>query len=117
MITDIRVLIIAEAGVNHNGSIERAIDMIQVAKESGADVVKFQTAIPQLVMTKDADKAAYQLHNTEKNETQLEMAKRIHLPLDSYKKLKAKCENLEIEFMSTAFDNVSIETLRILDLT
>lgn len=116
MITDNRVLIIAEAGVNHNGSIERAIDMIQVAKESGADVVKFQTAIPQLVMTKDADKAAYQLHNTEKNETQLEMAKRIHLPLNSYKKLKAKCENLEIEFMSTAFDNVSIKTLKKLDL-
>ena len=84
-----RVLIIAEAGVNHNGSLHKAFDMITVAKDAGADVVKFQTAIPELVMTKNAGKAEYQLQRTVKNETQLEMAKKIHLPLNAYRKLKA----------------------------
>ena len=111
-----RVLIIAEAGVNHNGSLHKAFDMITVAKDAGADVVKFQTAIPELVMTKNAGKAEYQKQTTEANETQLEMAKKIHLPLDAYEKLKAECERLEIEFMSTAFDDVSIETIKKLKL-
>lgn len=106
-----RVFVIAEAGVNHNGSLEKAIEMIRVAKEAGADAVKFQTAVPELVMTKDAAKADYQLQITEQDETQLEMVKKIHLPLDAYGKLKVECEKHEIEFMSTAFDDVSIETL------
>ena len=111
-----RVFVIAEAGVNHNGLIEKAYDMIQVAKVAGADAVKFQTAIPELVMTRDAEKAEYQMDKTDVGETQLEMAKKIHLPLDAYEKLKAECEKHEIEFMSTAFDEVSIETLKKLDL-
>jgi len=111
-----RVFIIAEAGVNHNGSINKALVMIQVAKEAGADAVKFQTAVPELVMTQNAAKAEYQKQTTEANETQLEMAKKIHLPLDAYEKLKAECERLEIEFMSTAFDDVSIETIKKLKL-
>lgn len=110
------VFIIAEAGLNHNGSIEKAIEMIWVAKEAGADAVKFQTAVPELVMTIDAAKAEYQLHTTQGNETQLEMAKKIHLPLDAYEKLKVECEKHNIEFMSTAFDDVSIETLKNLEL-
>ena len=111
-----RVFIIAEAGVNHNGSINKALVMIQVAKEAGADAVKFQTAVPELVMTQNAAKAEYQKQTTEANETQLEMAKKMHLPLDAYEKLKAECERLEIEFMSTAFDDVSIETIKKLKL-
>ena len=110
------VFIIAEAGVNHNASIEKAIKMIHVAKEAGADVVKFQTAVPELVMTKYAGKAEYQLQTTKENETQLEMVKKIHLPLDAYEKLNAECEKQNIEFMSTAFDDVSIKTLKILNL-
>ena len=86
------VFIIAEAGVNHNGLIEKAFDMIQVAKAAGADAVKFQTAVPELVMTRDAEKAEYQMDKTDVRETQLEMAKKIHLPLDAYEKLKAECE-------------------------
>ena len=111
-----KVLIIAEAGLNHNGSIEKAIKMIHVAKEAGADVVKFQTAVPELVMAKYAAKADYQLQSTEKDETQLEMVKKFHLPLDAFKRLKAECENHRIEFMSTPFYEVSIETLKKLEL-
>jgi len=110
------VFVIAEAGVNHNGSFEKAIDMIPLAKEAGVDAVKFQTAIPELVMTKNADKAAYQVQNSRDNETQLEMIKKIHLPMDAYEKLKTECEKHDIEFMSTAFDDVSIETLKELNL-
>jgi len=90
--------------------------MIKVAKDVGADAVKFQTAVPELVMTKKAAKAKYQEQTTEANETQLEMVKKIHLPLDAYEALKAECEKLKIEFMSTAFDEVSIQTLKKLKL-
>ena len=110
------VFIIAEAGVNHNGSIDKALEMIQVAKDAGADAVKFQTAVPELVLTRDAAKADYQMQTTEGNETQLEMVKKIHLPLDAYEKLKTECEKLKIEFMSAAFDEVSIEMLKQLGL-
>ena len=67
-------------------------------------------------MTKDAAEANYQLQITEKDETQLEMVKKFHLPLDAYKRLKAECEKHRIEFMSTPFDEVSIETLKKLEL-
>ena len=110
------VFIIAEAGVNHNGSVEKAIEMIKAAKKAGVDAVKFQTAVPELVMTKYANKADYQLQITDKDETQLEMAKKIHLPLKAYNSLKNECEKHEIEFMSTPFDDVSIEMLRKLKL-
>jgi len=111
-----KVLIIAEAGLNHNGSIEKAIEMIHVAKEAGVDAVKFQTAVPELVITKEATKAEYQLNITENDETQLEMLKRIHLPLADYKRLKVECDENNIEFMSTPFDEVSIEILRKLEM-
>jgi len=111
-----KVLIIAEAGLNHNGSIEKAIEMIHVAKEAGVDAVKFQTAVPELVITKEATKAEYQLNITENDETQLEMLKKIHLPLADYKRLKDECDENNIEFMSTPFDEVSIEILRKLEM-
>jgi N,N'-diacetyllegionaminate synthase len=111
-----KVFIIAEAGVNHNGNIEKAIEMISVAKESGADAIKFQTAVPELVITANAEKADYQIGPTEKAESQLEMVKKIHLPLKDYKILKEECELINIEFMSTPFDHKSIQLLADLGL-
>jgi len=111
-----RVLIIAEAGVNHNGNIELAKKMIVVAKESGADMVKFQTAIPELSITKSAPKAAYQKETTGRNESQLEMSEKIHLPLTAYKELKKYANQQGILFLSTPFDLKSIDALKKLGL-
>jgi len=110
------VFIIAEAGVNHNGSIETAREMIFVAKEAGADGVKFQTAVPDLVATPHVPKAAYQSRTTTSSESQLDMLRMLHFPLDRYGELKIHCEKQGIEFMSTAFDEVSLEALSRLDL-
>lgn len=105
------ILIIAEAGINHNGSLQQALEMVAVAKEAGADVVKFQTAVPELVMTSAAEKADYQISTTGNTESQLEMARKIHLNLEDYPVLKKECKRLDIEFLSTAFDHKSIECL------
>lgn len=113
---DSRVLIIAEAGVNHNGQFDLAIALIDHAKEAGADIVKFQTAVPELVMSRYAEKAEYQKKMTGENESQLDMAKRIHLPLSAYKELKDYCDQQQIMFLSTPFDMPSIEVLVDLDL-
>lgn len=106
------VIIIAEAGVNHNGSYELACQMAVAAKEAGADIVKYQTAVPELVMSNKAPKAEYQKTTTGAEESQLEMAKKIHLPITDYKSLKEYCENtIGIKFLSTPFDHPSIEIL------
>ncbi|WP_421945855.1 N-acetylneuraminate synthase [Pedobacter sp.] len=107
-----KVLIIAEAGVNHNADINIAKKLIDVAKEAGADIVKFQTAVPELVMTEQAEKAVYQIDNTGvASESQLEMAKKIHLPLEAYKELLDYSNSVGIKFLSTPFDHVSIDYL------
>jgi N,N'-diacetyllegionaminate synthase len=106
-----KVLIIAEAGVNHNGDFELAKKMVDIAFEAGADIIKFQTAIPELVMSNTAPKAEYQNNNTGIEESQLEMSKKIHLPLTAYKELKIYCEEVGIKFLSTPFDHVSIDLL------
>lgn len=111
-----KVIIIAEAGVNHNGNYEMAKQMVVAAKEAGADFVKFQTAVPELVMSVFAPKAEYQLTTTNAEESQLEMARAIHLTLDKYKPLKAYCDEIGIKFLSTPFDMVSIDTLAELDM-
>ena len=72
------ILIIAEAGVNHNGSLELAKKLALAAKEAGADIVKYQTAVPELVVSKFAEKADYQKQQTGAEESQLEMVKKIH---------------------------------------
>lgn len=109
--TDNHVIIIAEAGVNHNGDIEMARRMVHAAKEAGADYVKFQTAVPELVISAFAPKAEYQKTTTGEAESQLDMCKAIHLPLSDYAGLKALCDEVGIGFMSTPFDLVSIDCL------
>lgn len=104
-------IIIAEAGVNHNGDLAMAREMVLKAKEAGADYVKFQTAVPELVISTYAPKAEYQKETTGSAQSQLEMCKAIHLPLSDYAGLKALCEEVGIGFMSTPFDLVSIQLL------
>ncbi len=104
-------MIIAEAGVNHNGDIRLAREMVKAAKAAGADYVKFQTAKPELVISSFAPKAEYQKSTTGEAESQLEMCKAIHLPLSDYAELKKLCEDEGIGFMSTPFDLVSIDLL------
>lgn len=111
-----KTIIIAEAGVNHNGNYEMALKMIDEAKAAGADYVKFQTAKPELVISTFAPKAEYQKETTGNGESQLEMCKAIHLPLTDYKPLKEYCDKVGIGFMSTPFDLVSIDVLEPLDM-
>ena len=106
-----KTLIIAEAGVNHNGDFGRALEMITIAKSSKADAIKFQTAVPEEVATKSAQKADYQKEKTRNSKTQLEMIKEIHLPLEQYKLLKKECDLVGIEFLSSPFDLTSVNFL------
>ena len=99
-----KIFIIAEAGVNHNGSVELAKQMIEVAAKSGVDAVKFQTSLPNGVMIKNAPKAPYQLETTDKNESQLEMIKKLKLDAESYQPLLSACRDNHVEFLSTPFD-------------
>lgn len=111
MKTDNHVIIIAEAGVNHNGNLELARRMVDEARRAGADYVKFQTAVPELVISSIAPKAEYQKETTGKEQSQLEMCRAIHLPLTDYAGLADLCREKGIGFMSTPFDLVSIDTL------
>lgn len=111
-----KVIIIAEAGVNHNGNLEMARQMVREARKAGADYVKFQTAVPELVISTFAPKAEYQKETTGNDHSQLEMCKAIHLPLSDYAGLEQLCREEGIGFMSTPFDLVSIDCLAELDM-
>ena len=111
-----QVLIIAEAGVNHNGSVVQAKQLIDVAVEAGADFVKFQTFIAEEGITKKADKADYQLNTTDKDETQFEMIKKLELDREAHEDLIQYCSQKGIQFLSAAFDHPSIKLLHELDL-
>ena len=106
-----RAIIIAEAGVNHNGDFETAKRMVVAAREAGADYVKFQTAVPELVISEFAPQAEYQKENTGVVESQLDMCRKIHLPLSAYEPLRDFCRETGIGFMSTPFDLTSIDLL------
>nr|WP_042331807.1 N-acetylneuraminate synthase [Desulfosporosinus orientis] len=108
--------IIAEAGVNHNGDILLAKKLIDTAKTSGADAVKFQTFIAKNVVSKNAQKAAYQKQTTGENESQLEMVKKLELSFDDFRELKNYCDKKAISFLSTPFDLESIDFLETLDM-
>ncbi|MFY9088409.1 N-acetylneuraminate synthase [Arcobacter aquimarinus] len=111
-----KVFIIAEAGVNHNGSIELAKKLIDVASESGADAVKFQTFKAEKLVSKNAQKADYQKQTTNKTESQFDMIKKLELDMDTHKELIAYCKTKNIMFLSTPFDHDSIELLNNLGL-
>ena len=102
--------------MNHNGDYGRAVEMVQAAKRAGADYVKFQTAVPELVISAIAPKAEYQKETTGEEESQLDMCRKIHLKLEDYAPLKALCDEVGIGFMSTPFDLVSIDCLDALDM-
>ncbi|WP_304544966.1 N-acetylneuraminate synthase [Sulfurimonas microaerophilic] len=105
------VFIIAEAGVNHNGSIELAKKLIDVASKAGADAVKFQTFKAEKLVSKNADKAAYQKETTDSEESQFDMIKKLELDLQTHQELLAYCKTKNIMFLSTPFDHESIELL------
>ncbi|EJF0770044.1 N-acetylneuraminate synthase [Campylobacter upsaliensis] len=111
-----KVLIIAEAGVNHNGDINLAKKLIEQAAKAGADVVKFQTFKANSCVSVSAKKAKYQLETTAKEESQLEMIKKLELSYESHFELMKHCKKHGIAFLSTPFDLESVEFLRGLDL-
>ena len=99
-----KTFIIAEAGVNHNGSLELAKKLVDVAAEAGADAVKFQTFKAEAVVSHFAPKAEYQKQSTDANESQLEMIKKLELSYEDFEELFRYCKNRGIIFMSTPFD-------------
>jgi N,N'-diacetyllegionaminate synthase len=107
-----KTLIIAEAGVNHNGSIELAKRLIDVAAEAGADYVKFQTFKSENIVSKYAIKAEYQKQNTGNDDSQLSMLKKLELSNKDHDDLIAYCSNKGINFLSTPFDLPSINLLK-----
>ena len=111
-----KTLIIAEAGVNHNGSIDNAKKLIDVAHQAGADYVKFQTFKTESVVTKTAGKAEYQKNLTEENESQFEMIKKLELDAESHKILTQHCKKRGIKFLSTPFDLSSVDLLEDLNI-
>ena len=110
------VFIIAEAGVNHNGSIKIAKDLINVAVESGADAVKFQTFKAEKLVSKTAEKADYQKKTTEALESQFDMLKKLELDVEAHQELLVYCQEKNIMFLSTPFDHDSIDMLSDLGL-
>jgi N,N'-diacetyllegionaminate synthase len=104
----VSVFIIAEVGVNHNGSLELAKQLVDVAADCGADAVKFQTFKATTLVTKSAQQAEYQAANTGKSESQFYMLKRLELSEADHQELVNYCQQKQIEFMSTPFDLQSI---------
>lgn len=103
-----KTFFIAEAGVNHNGCFDTALELIRVAASAGADAVKFQTFRAASLAAKEAPKVKYQIETTSKDESQYEMLKRLELPENWHAPLIEECKLLGIEFMTTAFDFPSL---------
>lgn len=104
-------VIIAEAGVNHNGSLEMAMRMVDAAKECGVDYIKFQTGIPEKLISCFAEMAEYQKTNVGKVESQLDMVRKISLRIDEFRPLKEYCDKVGVKFCSTPFDLTSVDVL------
>ena len=112
-----RVVIIAEAGVNHNGEIEKAIELIDVAADAGADFVKFQSFKAERLVNINAKKASYQIKNSKgEKDTQFEMLKKLEIGDDWYPSLIHRCKEKGIQFLSTGFDEISIDLIENLNI-
>lgn len=105
------VYIIAEAGVNHNGDLNLAKDMVKEAKRAGCDCIKFQTYHTENLVTSDAPKAEYQVQNTGNGKSQYDMLKNLELTPENFYELSLICQKEEIDFMSTPFDLDSVDVL------
>jgi N,N'-diacetyllegionaminate synthase len=113
-----KVIIIAEAGVNHNGSIDLAKKLIDAAVYAGVDFVKFQTFKSESLVSKSANKASYQIENTnDRSETQFQMLKKLELSKEQHYEIITYCKEKKISFFSTAFDIESLEFLKELGLS
>lgn len=111
---DQHCFIIAEAGVNHNGDLNLAHQLIDVAVQSGADAIKFQTFKAENLASANAPKAVYQLETTSTSESQFEMLRRLELHADAHRELIAHCQDKNILFLSTPFDEASVDLLETL---
>ena len=111
-----KILIIAEAGVNHNGDITTAKKMVDVAKEAGVDYIKFQTFVPEKLVSRYAEKAEYQKKTTDAAESQLDMLRKLSLSDNEFVALRGYCEEVGIGFISTPFDLDSIDFLEKLNM-
>ena len=105
------VFIIAEAGVNHNGDLNLAYKMVDKAKEAGVDCIKFQTFKTEKIISKNTEMADYQKENTNNNESQYEMVKKLELSYEDFRKIKNYCEQKEIIFLSTPDEKESLDFL------
>jgi N,N'-diacetyllegionaminate synthase len=114
--TGIKTTVIAEAGVNHNGDMTLAKELVDVAAEAGADLVKFQTFRAETLLTQSAEKAQYQKNLTAGSESQFGMIKKLELDRDTHELLVDHCKYKKIQFLSTAFDQSSIDFLAELDI-
>lgn len=103
--------IIAEAGVNHNGSMEMAVELVKCAAVAGVDAVKFQTFKSENVVTRDATKAEYQITNTEEAGSQIDMIRKLELSFDQFRELSKVAAQEGVDFLSTAFDGESLTFL------
>lgn len=110
------IIIIAEAGVNHNGSMATAKRMVLAAKKAGADYIKFQTFLPEKLVSEFAEKAEYQKKATGAQQSQLEMLRKLALTQENFIELKRYCDEVGIGFVSTPFDLDSISFLKQLDM-
>lgn len=109
--TNHKCIIIAEAGVNHNGDVNTALTLCDAAKKVGADVIKFQTWKTENLITTNVEQAEYQRKNTGKNESQFEMLKKLELTYDEFREIKKYCDDIGIVFASTGDDQEDIDFL------
>lgn len=110
------IIIIAEAGVNHNGDFDLALKLADEAKAAGADIVKYQTFQPEALVSRHASKASYQKETTGAEESQLEMLKKLAFSPEEYRSIKAYCDKIGITFLSTPFELESVAFLSELEM-